>query len=225
MVKSLLQAKLKDDGLSKLCAFHLKKYRGKSGQEHEIDVSFEVALGELDLLILVECKEYARKVGVEDIMTFSYRMQDIGAHKGLIVTTTGFQEGAVKIAKAQRIGLLVAVKGKIVSSWAGFRAAYFESFIHGIQMKASDDGRSIQMTGKRAVTCNAIVGVERLREPTSTEEVMFLLPDEVEIAFLAMEAHQTSVSPWRRQALNRELEWHWDSGRMILDKEDEPELL
>jgi hypothetical protein len=36
MVKRLLATKVRTEGLGQLKAFHLKKYRGKSGQEHEL---------------------------------------------------------------------------------------------------------------------------------------------------------------------------------------------
>jgi hypothetical protein len=71
MVKALLTSRLEQTGLAKLKGYHLKKYLGKSGQEHEIDVSFESALSDLRLLILIECKHYARSVGVEDVLAFA----------------------------------------------------------------------------------------------------------------------------------------------------------
>lgn len=105
LVKSLTSTIF--DGL-RAQAFHLKKYRGKSGQEYEVDVSFEVAVDTLEFLVLVECKRYKDRVGVDEITSFAYRLRDIGAHKGIVVSPGGFQKGAVQVAKAERIALLVA---------------------------------------------------------------------------------------------------------------------
>src|SRR5262245_45531085 len=85
LVKRLLETRLRRDGLGDLKSFHLGKYTGASGQKHEIDVTFEVSIGNLKLLFLVECKHYTR--AVDDVMAFAFRLRDIGAHKGLIVST------------------------------------------------------------------------------------------------------------------------------------------
>jgi formylglycine-generating enzyme required for sulfatase activity len=45
--------------------------------------------------------------GIEDVLTFAGRIRDIPAHKGMIVTTVGFQQGAVKMAKANGIALVL----------------------------------------------------------------------------------------------------------------------
>jgi hypothetical protein len=85
-----------------------KKYQGKSGQQHELDLSFELDFEGLRLLVAVECKCYKRKVGVDDILEFASRIEDIGVHKGIVITTTGYMEGAIKLASAKGISLLVA---------------------------------------------------------------------------------------------------------------------
>ena len=52
LVKSLMSTIF--DGL-RAHAFHLKKYRGKNGQEYEVDVSFEVSVDTLEFFVLDEC--------------------------------------------------------------------------------------------------------------------------------------------------------------------------
>src|ERR1041385_4098360 len=60
------------------------------------------------VLILGECKCYARKIEVGDILEFAARLDDIAAHKGIMFSTIGFQEGAIKVAKSRRIALVLA---------------------------------------------------------------------------------------------------------------------
>jgi hypothetical protein len=104
LVKSLMRTAF--DGMDAE-AFHLKKYVGKSGQPYETDISFEVRIGTLKLIILVECKRYKRPVTVQEVADFAYRVQDVGAHKGVLVSPNGFQRGAIKVAKAEGIALLI----------------------------------------------------------------------------------------------------------------------
>jgi Restriction endonuclease len=87
--------------------WHGRKYVGKSGHEHEIDVSLLFDVGGISFLILIECKHYQRSVEASDILQFCSRIEDIGAQKGILVTTKGFQRGAQKIASAHGIALVL----------------------------------------------------------------------------------------------------------------------
>jgi hypothetical protein len=85
---------------------HQREFVGKrTGRKIKIDVSFELELHEFTVLCLVECKWYNHKVDVSEVEEFRTKLDDIGAHKGLMFTTVGFQDGAVKVAKAYGIAL------------------------------------------------------------------------------------------------------------------------
>lgn len=85
---------------------HQRVYTGRiSHRPIKIDVSFNYTVVGADLLFLVECKCYGHSVPVDDVEEFHSKIDDIGAHKGIMVTTVGFQEGAVKTARGRRIGL------------------------------------------------------------------------------------------------------------------------
>jgi len=71
-------------------------------------VSAELNLAGVKIIVLVECKNYLRRVGVDEIMEFATRIDDIGAHKGIVVTAKGFERGAFKIAKSKGIALVEA---------------------------------------------------------------------------------------------------------------------
>lgn len=88
---------------------YLRKHiEGKrSGHLHEIDVAIETRVAQLDILILIECKHYNKTVKVGDILTFATRIDDIGAHKGVMVSTKGFQKGTIKVARAHGIALVL----------------------------------------------------------------------------------------------------------------------
>lgn len=85
---------------------HQRVYKGRVSQRNiKIDVSFNYDIAGADLLFLVECKCYGHSVPVDDVEEFHSKIDDIGAHKGIMVTTVGFQEGAIKTARGRRIAL------------------------------------------------------------------------------------------------------------------------
>lgn len=86
---------------------HNRRMLGKrSGHEHQIDIVIEAKIAGLDVLILVECKHYKRTVEIGDVLEFAERIDDVGGHKGVIVSTLGFQEGAIKVARGHGIALI-----------------------------------------------------------------------------------------------------------------------
>lgn len=153
IVRSLLLSKLVAGPSVQLNAFHLKRYTGKSGQEHEVDVSFEIELAGVKFLVVVECKDYGRTVGVDDVMTFVYRVRDIAAHKGLLVTTRGFQAGAVTVAKAEGIGLLVAANG-VIDVYLGAQYTLYELWIGNLELHIASGADSVTVVGKRYIQGN-----------------------------------------------------------------------
>jgi len=116
LVQKILESKIREEYPSTVIkVFHNRKYRGQSGQEHQIDVSAELMLAGCRVLILAECKKYRASVGNEDVLTFLGRIRDIGAGKGIIVTTVGYQEGAKRLAEANGIALVLAKSEESVS--------------------------------------------------------------------------------------------------------------
>jgi hypothetical protein len=113
-------------GVKDLEIKHNTKIKGLSGYEHQIDVMYRFKIWGTEILILVECKQYGKKVGVDDLLEFRSRIEDIKAHKGIFVTTSGFQKGAVKFAKANRIALLVVRETSVIHEVFPFRGTASE---------------------------------------------------------------------------------------------------
>lgn len=87
---------------------HDLKITGVSGYKHQIDVCYRFRIWEIEVLVIVECKQYSQRVGIGELLEFQSRISDIRAHKGVFVTTVGFQKGAHQFAKESRIALIVA---------------------------------------------------------------------------------------------------------------------
>ena len=84
---------------------HNVKLLGDSGQEHQIDAMTTVSVGGFEIKIIVECKRYSENVSIDRVLTLKGRMDDTNVHKGIIVTTTGFQKGARTFAESKGIAL------------------------------------------------------------------------------------------------------------------------
>jgi hypothetical protein len=95
------------DGVQLLEVLQDVKMQGLSGYTHQIDVAYRFRIWKLDILVIVECKHYKKRVGVDDLLEFRSRIEDLRAHKGLLVTSSGFQSGAEEFARANRIGLMI----------------------------------------------------------------------------------------------------------------------
>ena len=86
------------------------------------NINFEIAIegfaGESktrSLLWIWECKNYPTKnVKVDEVEEFADKLDQVGAHKGTIVTRKGFATGAVERARADGIGLAVLGEGELM---------------------------------------------------------------------------------------------------------------
>ena len=90
------------------------------------DISIETYLKDAanySLLTIIECKNYGKKgVPVDDVEEFDSKLNQIGEHntKGIIVTNSHFQKGAIKLAESKKIGLL-RINDKNVVDWVNYR--------------------------------------------------------------------------------------------------------
>jgi restriction system protein len=90
---------------------HQKVFIGQVSQrEIKVDLAFTMDVGGAHFLVLVECKHYSSSVSVDNVEEFHSKLDDIGAHKGIMVTTKGYQDGAVKTAKGRGIALALLTK-------------------------------------------------------------------------------------------------------------------
>lgn len=77
----------------------------RTGRKIITDVSFTIEIAGSELRFVVECKHYSDRVGVDDIEEFRTKLEDLNAHKGIVVTINGFQSGAIQAATAYGIAL------------------------------------------------------------------------------------------------------------------------
>jgi hypothetical protein len=78
---------------------------GKS-TKHQIDVTFEFVAGPTSYRTLVQCKDWGSAVKQEQVLAFHGVLSDIaGQPRGIMVSRSGFQEGARSVAEHHGIKL------------------------------------------------------------------------------------------------------------------------
>jgi hypothetical protein len=80
------------------------KWNEKIGRR-QFDVTVRFNDGLYDHLTLIECKDHAKRVEVDDVDAFATKSRDAHATKAIIVSASGFQGGCTEVAKRHGIGL------------------------------------------------------------------------------------------------------------------------
>ncbi|MGO0789415.1 restriction endonuclease [Herbaspirillum seropedicae] len=93
---------------------HLESLEAPDG-EYAIDVTARFQALGAAFLVLVECKHHRRRIERKDVQVLLQKVQSLGAQKGILFSTSGFQEGAIAFADAHGIGLVKIADGS--STW------------------------------------------------------------------------------------------------------------
>ena len=99
-----LKAYAKKEDLKDFSITHNKKIKADDGT-YQIDVYAEyTALGAKNI-VLVECKKKSNAIKREVVEVLHKRLENLGAHKGILISTSGFQSGATEYAAKHGIAL------------------------------------------------------------------------------------------------------------------------
>ena len=158
LVRNLIEQEMSGiSGVQLIEILHNAKLKGLSGYEHQIDVAYRFRIWKTEMLVIVECKQYQKSVGVDDLLEFRSRVEDLRAHKGIFVTSSGFQSGAVEFAQANRIALLI-VRG--TKSW---NVRYHLAFIppHERCRRQAEELRSVYQTASSGLDSRISISHEK----------------------------------------------------------------
>ena len=73
---------------------------------YQIDVyATFVALG-VEFKVLCECKQYSSPISREKVVILHSKLESVGAQKGILLSTSAFQSGAIQYAKTHGIALI-----------------------------------------------------------------------------------------------------------------------
>lgn len=118
LAQEIYQILLDSESVRTIKINHNILVEGISGQKHQIDVFWEYNLAGVVHKVAIECKNYNKRVSVGKVRDFSGVLRDIPNTIGIMLTTIGYQEGAIKYADTYGINLMV-LRNPIESDWEG----------------------------------------------------------------------------------------------------------
>lgn len=102
----LLVAKIQAQLAPDAAVEHNVRLRGRrSGRSRQIDVLVKQKIGQYEMLIVLDCKDYAAPIDVTGVEAFHGLLEDVGAHRGALVCPKGFTAAAKTTAAALQIDL------------------------------------------------------------------------------------------------------------------------
>ena len=82
---------------------HIKGYESETPRQ--VDITVKQKIGQYDILIAIDCKDYQIPVDVKDIEEFEGLIKDIRANKGVMVAANGFTETAKLVGEKAGLNL------------------------------------------------------------------------------------------------------------------------
>jgi hypothetical protein len=96
-----------------------ERVEGRSGRKRQLDVVVRGRVGIAPIMLVVECKEYSKPVGIELVEAFFGKLADVGADRGVMVARTGFTKDALSRAEEARI-ITSVVRPALDTDWEGY---------------------------------------------------------------------------------------------------------
>jgi hypothetical protein len=151
--------KIQKDAAPDAIVQHNQKIKGKSGRLRQIDVLLTKKIGFYSVLIAIECKRHRRRITIEKVESFKMKLTDIGASYGVIISSSGFDEGAKATAKMHNISLLSYTHAKEIdwqnltgsNAWMTAYLTKIEDLKINIILK---DKRTFEVSSKEVVIDN-----------------------------------------------------------------------
>jgi len=107
-VKRLLESA--NEKLQDLQIIHDEKIKNYDGT-YQIDVTARFKAFGGDFLLLIECKHHKNPIKREIVQLLHDKVRTVGAQKGMIFSTSGFQQGAIQYASQHGIALVIISDG------------------------------------------------------------------------------------------------------------------
>ena len=109
----LVHGFIKDLGkeLKTFVAIHDDKIKSNDG-DYQIDIHAIFEFLGANFSVLIECKRHKNSIKREIVQILFDKLRATGSQKGIIFSTSGFQEGAVRFAKEHGIALVRLIEGR-----------------------------------------------------------------------------------------------------------------
>ncbi len=147
----LLVAKIQQQLAPKAEVLHNVRLDGRlSKTKRQIDVLVRESIGQYEIQIIIDCKDYNKPVDVKGVEEFDGLLRDVGAHKGVLVCPKGFTDAAKTRAEGLQIDLYSPVDTDVhkwqarvtIPALCDFRSAAMSFCVAGsapVPFKLADD--------------------------------------------------------------------------------------
>lgn len=81
---------------------------------YDFDATIRFSVAGMSFLVLVEAKLHKNPIKRELVQILHQKIQSVGAHKGVMVSTTPYQSGALKFAIEHGIALVTVTEGRFL---------------------------------------------------------------------------------------------------------------
>ena len=78
---------------------------------YQIDIKAIFEFLDVSFVVLIECKRHSNPIKREIVQILNSKLHSTGAHKGIIFSTSPFQEGAIEYARQHGIALVEVING------------------------------------------------------------------------------------------------------------------
>jgi hypothetical protein len=128
-----------------------------NGAVHAIDVVARRTVASVDLLWIVECKCWNKPVPIEKVLALRALVGDLGADRGLLMSESGFQSGAIRTASQKNITLtsLDDLRANAADEILAARVAVAEKSLMDLALRVNRDLRPFAIETPRMLASYA----------------------------------------------------------------------
>jgi len=172
LVEDVFKQIMEQDNVQTLKIEKNKIIQGKT-TTHEIDVYWEFFVGRIQYTTIIQAKDWGTKVPQGEILKLKSILEDIpGQPRGVFVTKTGYQKGAVDVANANGI-MLYELRKPTEQDWKGrIKTIHlnFHAYVPSTKVEMVADNEWVQEEAKRR-------GLEKLSLTLNEREDQLFIKD------------------------------------------------
>ena len=115
-----------------------------NGTVHAIDVAARRTVAGVDLLWVVECKFWNRRVPMEKVAALKAIVDAVGADRGVLMSESGFQSGSIRMAIQKNITLtsMADLRGNASEELLAARVSAAEKRLMSLALRVNRDFRA-----------------------------------------------------------------------------------
>lgn len=148
-------------GIPNVVFKHNEIIRAPDGN-YQIDGTIRYQLMGVNYLTLVECKKYNKAITRDIVQVLKDKVAAAGAQKGILLSTSYFQSGAIKYAKLHGIALIQIIDGRLRYEVRSMNVDY-EKIIYPDSLPAFT-AILLEQTGESSITSSTINGSHYLTQ-------------------------------------------------------------